>query len=129
MKLNQDCVRAVLLELEENLTLNDDLYLFQIKQLDCIEKYDEDTVIYSILKLIEAKYLLGEPLYAGDELMELTLSSLTWDGHLFLDTIRDNNVWKETKSVVSKFSSVSISLMSTIASNILNELIRKQLGL
>ncbi|WP_409370338.1 DUF2513 domain-containing protein [Lysinibacillus sp. 38-6] len=129
MKLNQDCVRAVLLELEENLTLNEDLYFFQIKQLDCIEKYDEDTVIYSILKLIEAKYLLGEPLYAGDELMELTLSSLTWDGHLFLDTIRDNKVWKETKSVVSKFSSVSISLMSTIASNILNELIKKQLGL
>ncbi|WGT38537.1 DUF2513 domain-containing protein [Lysinibacillus sp. 1 U-2021] len=128
MKLNQDCVRAVLLELEEKLTLNDDLYFYQIKQLDCIKKFGEDTVIYSILKLIEARYLLGEPLYAGDELMELTLSALTWDGHLFLDTIRDNKVWKETKSVVSKFSSVSISLMSTIASTILNELVKKQLG-
>mgnify|MGYP003367493467 CR=1 FL=1 len=128
MKLNQDCVRAVLLELEEKLTLNDDLYLYQIKQLDCIKKFGEDTVIYSILKLIEARYLLGEPLYAGDELMELTLSALTWDGHLFLDTIRDNKVWKETKSVVSKFSSVSISLMSTIASTILNELVKKHLG-
>ncbi|WHP40736.1 DUF2513 domain-containing protein [Lysinibacillus boronitolerans] len=128
MKLNQDCVRAVLLELEEKLTLNDDLFLFQIKQLDCVEKYGEDTVIYSILKLKEADYLLAEPHYFDDELSELTVSSLTWDGHLFLDTIRDNKVWKETKSIVSKFSSVSISLMSTVSSNILNELIKKQLG-
>lgn len=128
MKLNQDCVRAVLLELEEKLTFNADLYFFQIKQLECVQKYNEDSVIYSILKLIEADYLSGAPLYAGDGLADLTVSSLTWDGHLFLDTIRDNKVWTETKSVVSKFSSVSVSLMSTIASSILNELIKKQLG-
>lgn len=122
-------MRAVLLELEEKLTLDDHLCLPQIKQLECIEKYGEDNVIYSIFKLMEANYILGSKKYASDELIHLGISSLTWDGHLFLDTIRDNHVWKETKSVVSKFSSVSISIVSSVASSILNELIKKQLGI
>lgn len=35
---------------------------------------------------------------------------------------------KRTKKTVSKFSSVSVSLLSTIASNILSQLIKHSLG-
>lgn len=128
MKLNQDCVRSVLLELEESLTLTDDLYLGQIKQLKCTDSYGYEAVIYSIFKLMEANYLVGNKQFASNELFHLSVSSLTWEGHLFLDTIRDNRVWRETKSIASRFSSVSISMLSNVASGIMNELIKKQLG-
>lgn len=61
--------------------------------------------------------------------MLFTVSGITWQGHRFLDTVRDNKVWSDTKSVVSKFSSVSISMVETIASNVITQLINKQLGL
>ena len=129
MRLNQDCIRYILLELEERLDFNNEMGLSQIKLLASESKYDEDEVIYSILKLIEADYLIGAPFYAGDELHHLSVSSLTWNGHLFLDTIRDNQVWKETKSIISKFSSVSLSLVASISTNIVKEQIKKQLNL
>ncbi|EJA0843158.1 DUF2513 domain-containing protein, partial [Listeria monocytogenes] len=55
-------------------------------------------------------------------------SKITWSGHQFLDNIRDDEVWKKTKKTVSKFSSVSVSLLSTISSNVLSQLIKNSLG-
>ncbi|EAG0857908.1 DUF2513 domain-containing protein [Listeria monocytogenes] len=64
----------------------------------------------------------------NSEINALFVSKITWSGHQFLDNIRDDEVWKRTKKTVSKFSSVSVSLLSTIASNILSQLIKHSLG-
>jgi len=40
--------------------------------------------------------------YAGDELYVLGLTSLTWEGHDYLDKIRSDTVWNKTKSVISQ---------------------------
>lgn len=55
--------------------------------------------------------------------------NLTYDGHKFLDNIRDDKVWKDTKTILSKFSSVSLSFVSSVASNVISQLIQKQFGL
>ncbi|EDO0799378.1 DUF2513 domain-containing protein, partial [Listeria monocytogenes] len=67
-------------------------------------------------------------LIINSEINTLFVSKITWSGHQFLDNIRDDEVWKKTKKTVSKFSSVSVSLLSTISSNVLSQLIKNSLG-
>ncbi|MGG3645122.1 DUF2513 domain-containing protein [Bacillus wiedmannii] len=71
--------------------------------------------------MLEANYLNGNYKYASDELIHLSISSISWDGHQFLDTIRDNEIWSKTKKAVGSLSSASISIMSSLATSYLKQ--------
>ena len=121
MKLLHDCVRDVLLTLEDKLGVFGGL---GDNQLD-LPKYSSDDIKYTILKLNEAGYITCSK---SDLVGNIYIKSITYQGHLFLDNIRDNNVWKKTKSIASKFSSTSLTIISSIASQVIAELISKQLN-
>ena len=65
----------------------------------------------------------------NNEIAEYYTGALTWDGHKFLDTIRDNEFWSKTKQITSRFASVSISMIESIASQVISNLIAKQMKL
>ncbi len=125
MKLNQDCIRDLLLYLEENLDYCDCLSISDIELPD----YDIKTILYTAQKLKQAGYISADFSILDTDDLCADFLEITWDGHQFLDTIRDNNVWKKTKSVVSKLSSVSVTIISNVASQVLTNLINQQLGL
>lgn len=130
MKLNQDCVRDILLELEKKLDLNTQLYKNDLLTFSSYEKYGEKDFFYILLKLTEAGYLNAKVTAgANNPVFSVNISSISWEGHEFLDSVRDNEVWKQTKSIVSKFSSVSITTIENIASNVITQLISKQLNI
>lgn len=130
MKLNQDCVRDIMLELEEKLDLYTQLSKKDLLEFASYKKYGEEQFFYAILKLIEAEYLNSKIKGGADNpVFSLNISSISWDGHKFLDSVRDNEVWKQTKSIISKFSSVSITTIENIASNVITQLISKQLNI
>lgn len=121
MKLNHDCVRELLLELEEGLLVHENILLPSFKELKTVHQFGFDETFYCYLKLLEAGYLNGNYKYASEGLIHLSISSITWDGHQFLDTIRDNEIWSKTKKAVSSLSSTSISLMSTLGTEFLKQ--------
>ncbi|MGR7976550.1 DUF2513 domain-containing protein [Bacillus velezensis] len=125
MKLDQNCVRELLLELEEKLTLTDHIHISEIRVLKTYEQYGEETTFYTILKLIEANFINGKPLFADGSIYSIGISSLTWDGHVFLDNIRDTAVWAATKEKTKQLTSVSMTLLAGIAQDYL----KKKLGL
>lgn len=127
MKLNHDCVRALLLFIEDNLEYQNQIIVNEIS----IGKFESSEIIYAADKLIEAGYITADRhIYSGHNLIPtIVVLSMTWNGHKFLDTIRDNHVWKQTKTIVSKFSSVSLALIENIASKVIIELIEKNLML
>lgn len=126
MKLNYDCVRDLLLYLEENLQYGSQININNMQ----LKNYSQHEILYTADKLLEAEYLDGELIMLLDgEVPEIHIVSITWNGHQFLDNIRDNKVWEHTKGVVSKFSSVSIGIISNIASQVISSLIKTQLGL
>ncbi|OCS82270.1 DUF2513 domain-containing protein [Caryophanon tenue] len=129
MRLNHDCVRDFLLEIEDKLGLDEQLFLHQIEELDCVNTYGRDTVIYSILKLKEANYINASVTYADDEIYHLAVSSITFDGHSFLDNIRDNTVWRKTKEITSSVSSASIGIVANTAYTVLTSYIQSKLDL
>lgn len=124
MKLNHDCVRQVLLDLEKNLDLpNIEKSYEEAISPSTFEKYGEKTVEYSLLQLINVHYVDGVPLYGSNVLLSCSVSSITWDGHQFLDTIRDSKIWKKTKGILSHLESASITFASNVASSVLSDFI------
>lgn len=127
MKLDRECVRNLLLTIEDarfNTTLN----LDELSKIDKMAQFTSEQIIYTIEKLIEANFIVGKVTYAGDEPYFVMVNSLTWSGHQFLDNIRDDGVWTKTKKITSQFSSVSISMLSSVASSVISSLINKNLG-
>lgn len=118
MKLNHDCVRDILLFTEE-LSINENPSGDKIFKSDRLKKYSKDEVTYAIsrLKKEEADFLHVSILYSGLEVYWISISSLTFKGHSYLDTIRDPKIWKETKSITSKVASVSLEIMSSVAAD------------
>lgn len=125
MKLNQDCVRDLLLYLEENLTLNDHLSVENIS----LKNYSRDELLYTADKLYEAGYInCMRKIYDTTDLIIL-ISSITYEGHQFLDNIRDDKVFAKTKAILSKFKSVSIEVISETASKVITNMINQQFNL
>jgi hypothetical protein len=118
MRLNADCVRDVMLFLEENLEL--------VSFLECsnIEiNYTSNDVTYTCAKLIEAGYLIGNTTVDLSGHMKVVINSITWNGHQFLDNVRSNTVWNKTKETAIKLGSVSVSFLSNIAAQIIANVI------
>lgn len=118
MKLEKECVRQIMLEVENNLELGESL---APQDFSAFEIYGKDITIYTLYKLNEAKYLKIRP----DMKNELEVDEMTWEGHQFLDTIRDPKVWSKTKEIASHLESVSITLLSNIGTGVINHMIDK----
>lgn len=125
MKLNHECVRYLLLYIEEESTFDHTINLTNVK----LSNYDKDTILYTGQKLVEANFINGKPFYAGNSIYHFPVSSITWDGHQFLDNVRDDFVWEEAKSKTSSFKSTSLNILSGIASQIIATIIEKQMGM
>lgn len=132
MKLNHDCIRYIMLYLENYLTVSNYFLLdpYSFCKNNYLETYSNSDVLYSCEKLIEAGYINGKIKNFTDiTIPQIKITSITWEGHKFLDNIRDDKVWKNTKSILSQFKTVSISFISEVAAQIISKLINKQLGL
>lgn len=115
MELNHDCVRTLLLEIEANKKIGKSLTEYNFKDNIVFETFDFDTVMYTLLKLKEAKFLDCDIVWSENKPKIYKIGDISWTGHEFLDNIRDNKTWLEVKNVASKTSSMSITLMGKLA--------------
>lgn len=103
MKLDFDCVREVLLVLEEISVMQDNHMFKPLTVNDFMVKisdYSENEVLYTLQKLLEADYINAVYNYDTDLPFNKTrffIQDLTYSGHEYLNTIRDNTVWKQIK--------------------------------
>ncbi|WP_046655411.1 DUF2513 domain-containing protein, partial [Paenibacillus larvae] len=85
-------------------------------QFDRMQEYSLDDVIYTTKMLQEAGYIDAKVTTTKDGICFI-INSLTYSGHLFLDNIRDDGIWKEAKTRVSTMKSVSVDILSEVASS------------
>lgn len=128
MKLNQDCVRSIMLFCEKNLKLDNALRLQDF--IDTTDlNYSSEDIKYTLEKLDETPYLNMQLIAGGNSgIAGVFVNSITWKGHEFLDTIRDPKVWKATKKIASHLESVSIKILSNIGTGVINHLIDKSMS-
>lgn len=124
MILNQNCVRDVLLFLE-NRDLGSVTRATTIAEH--LPDYSRDDVIYTVKKLFEAKFIDGnesEGRHSAGSVKEIT-----WNGHKFLDNIRSKEAWDIVTDKARTFGSVSIDILSNAAAQVGAALLSKALGL
>jgi hypothetical protein len=54
---------------------------------------------------------------------------LTWDGHEFLDSVRDTEVWRRTKSGAAKMGTAGLQLMLEMGKAYAKQVAQERLGL
>ena len=74
---------------------------------------DQAEIDYHVKMLIGIGYL-ETPIHANDSPVPLFFG-LSWEGHEFLDNIRDPAIWQTTKAKASTLASVSIQILTAIA--------------
>lgn len=127
MQLNLDCIRDVLLELETfpigSYTVNS----FQ----NCLSKYSNEQILYTLTKLCEGNYInaLFSRTLGGRPIIS-AVYDMTFQGHEFLEKIRSDNVWNNNlKPVFSSIGSMSLDVVSKVASTVIAALVTSKLGL
>ena len=105
------------------------LHLLHCSKVD-LGNYSRNDIIYSADKLLEAGFIEGTKIKTiGSGPPGIRITTITWSGHQFLDNIRDNKVWKHTKSIVKDFSSVSLSTILNVSSQVISLLIKDKMNL
>ena len=106
MKLNKELIREILLEVEAT---EDPLSL---KTLNLPDHTDEE-ISYHICLLAEAGFLMAHDLTTLNG-YNWCATRLTYEGHEFLDTIRDNKIWRKTKEIAKTAGISSINALFEI---------------
>ena len=126
MKLNIDCMRDILLTVEqanyeETLTFN--------TLHERIPNYSKEDLHYCIVKLDEAGLLEVNTVAVMRQHIPAikSIHYLTMRGHEFLENIKSDNVWNKTKNVAKNVGSFSINTIKDISVGVISELIKLNL--
>ena len=91
MKRNMDLCRLILFKIE------DEYKSTALSHLQ-IDGYDIEIIAYHCDLLFEAALIKSyKSTYASDKIYFFSVGALTWEGHDFLDKIRENTLWNRTK--------------------------------
>ena len=140
MKLNPDCIRAVMLEIEKTWELEIDdsgnigLGNIPIEAMyQALPKYDKKDIFYSLYNLDQAGYIDLYVLWGDGGIAYCsTINHMTYAGHEFLDRIRDSKHWMTIKKGLDSVRGYSLDAISAVAEGVANAAIAaalKELGL
>ncbi|KXB48666.1 hypothetical protein HMPREF3188_00052 [Tissierellia bacterium KA00581] len=123
MKLNHDCIRDILLYLENNLKLDERLSHKQL--LNDLKNYSQEDIEYSLLKLDEADFL-NIHIVSADNITfyACVIYDITLQGHNFLDSIRPQPVWDKVKAKLNSAGVFSLNSVYQISKILIAEYIK-----
>ena len=112
MKRNLDLIRNILFAVENSNSIDASLTLNSLSELH----QDQALILYHVFLLDDAGFIIG---IIDETAPYISIARLTNEGHDYLDTIRDDSIWKQTKSTLGKISgSASLEIVKTIASKL-----------
>lgn len=121
MERDMDLIRDLLLQVEVDPLL--DGYHFRNFDESDFPDHTNEEIAYHVDLLIEAGLVKG-----GDATMDSAsapVSRLTWEGHEFLDNVKDAGIWKQVKARISTLPGIALTVVAEIA----KAEVRKRLGL
>ena len=111
MTRDWELVREILVKLEEKSDTKKGL------RPEEIQSHDREVVSYHIKLLLQARLVEGECSKALSAPLYCFAYNLTWEGHEFLDKIRNDTVWNKVKTTLKnkgiEFSFDSIKILAS----------------
>src|SRR5229473_2330977 len=105
-----DLIRDILLKVAADPEL--DGSHFKVFDTSDFEGHSQQEIAYHIDLLFEADFVKG---IATMDAPAPAISRLTWDGHEFVDNIRDPGVWKNVKERIKGLPSVAVTIVAQLA--------------
>ncbi len=127
MKLNPDCIRDILLDIESVTTVNIGWHYNSHQPSPRMSKYGKFEIAYHARYCAEANLITGFDIGGNSD--SVFANDLTPSGHHFLENIRENKIWNGVKSIAGKVGSTSLDALIQISSNVITELIKAQFGI
>lgn len=121
MRRDMDLVRTILLKVD---AADTPLSMSAL----VTHEYDESLVAYHLGMMIEEAGLLSgidASTLSGTYWIEI---ALTWHGHEFLDSVRDDNIWRQAKAGLSKAGGFSLELIGDLAKGLIKTQIARHTG-
>ncbi|MEO0476546.1 MAG: DUF2513 domain-containing protein [Planctomycetota bacterium] len=86
-----------------------------------IEGYTEEEIGYHVYLLGDARYMnvIDMTSFRSNQSPKAMPRSLTHAGHDFLDAIRDEEVWKSTKTIIAKTGGWTLGVIASVATEII----------
>ena len=121
MKRDMDLIRRLMLDIEKEpagtQTSGDEL----------LREGDDQAVVAEHLKLLIEQELIngkGYQTLSSLDAAHILIFSITWQGHEFLDAVRNDTVWKKTKDkVASVGGTASVEILTQIAAGFLRQML------
>lgn len=120
MKINNDCARKILLEVE-NIPYGETITV--IKLQDALINFSIDDILNIVTLFNREHYLIVTDKVSYDDndvLRDNKIKGLTEKGYKTLDFIRDNNTWDTIKAKLPNFYELSIYTIFDLANKISN---------
>jgi hypothetical protein len=116
MKRDMNLVRDLLLGIERDPQFNGTKMLSPTEPKELgITGHTMDEVSYHLAMLIEAGFVAGKSSGIRIGVNIPVISKLTWQGHEFLDDIRDPDIWTKTMERTKGLTSVGLAFVWEIA--------------
>jgi Hypothetical protein (DUF2513) len=127
MKRDMDLIRDILLALEADQKLNGRL-LNRGRAGEFLEKegVSEDEIAYGLRLLMDRSFVIGSYDKASDT---FDVERLSMDGHDFLDSIRDPDVWNKTKKGALAAGGFTLDLLKDLAKGFIKKKIEDSTGI
>lgn len=124
MKRDMELIRKILFKIEDTV---DNVAKYNLE----IEGYSMDQVAYHCSILYEGGYIYAyEAQYGGNVIYSFGVGRLTWEGHDFLDKIREDTIWKKTKETISyKGLPFAFDIVKSISAEIITGVVKGFAGL
>lgn len=118
MKLNPDCVRDIILTLEENLIIDEDgdieqLTVEEICSFKQLSSYQSNEIIHIIKILYDSSMLKPGKKYISDTCNRV--ADITPQGYEFIDSIKSKNKWNKLKSYTKPLGELTIKALFDLA--------------
>ncbi len=118
MKLDPDCVRAILYYVEDNTGYG--IFADVKKMIETLE-YDADTIMYHAMQCESSGFFTEAHWYLGG--YDGAIVDLTPKAHEFIANIRNDKNWYKIKEKAKVIGSFSLSALSQIAISYVSSLI------
>lgn len=117
MRLNLDCIRDLIIEIDNNLKLDEHgnitpIDVDKLSNSENLSIYDHSEIIYYVKGLYESDILKPDECYVSDTCSRI--ADITPQGYNFLDSIKPISKWDVFKS---KFTSYGIPTLTFLMQN------------
>ena len=119
MKRDMELCRKILFAIEEQYV---DTALHNLQ----IPEQTMEQVAYHCKILKEAGLITNyKALFASNHIVGFGVGSLTWEGHDFLDKIREDTIWNKTKGLIKgKALPMTLDVIKEIATAVISETLK-----